>query len=74
MTAMPANHKKIIQAWKKAQGAHLLREGAVWAMVDSSADVHGISVDKHCPQLRLKLCEATKKFKCATADERGNGN
>ena len=61
MTAMPANRKKIIQASKKAPGAHLLREGEVWAVVDSGAGVPGISVDRHCPQLRHKLREATKK-------------
>ena len=37
-------------------------------MVDSGAGVPGISVDKHCPQLRHKLREATKKLKCATAN------
>ena len=37
-------------------------------MVDSGAGVPGINVDKHCPQLRHKLCEATNKFKCVTAN------
>ena len=37
-------------------------------MVDSGAGVPGINVDKHCPQLRHKLCEATHEFKCATAN------
>ena len=39
MTATPANRKKVIKAWKNAPGAHLLREGEVWAMVDSGACV-----------------------------------
>ena len=37
-------------------------------MVDSGAGVPGIRVDKHCFQLRHKLREATKKFKCVTAN------
>ena len=68
MTAKPANRKNMIKASKKAPGAHLLRGGEVWAMVDSGACVPGMSVDKHCPQLRHKLREATKKFDCATAN------
>ena len=67
MTAMPANRKKMIKASKKAPDTHLLHEGEVWAMVDSDAGVPGMRVDKHRPQLRHKLREATKKFKCVTA-------
>ena len=68
MTAMPTNRKKMMKASKKAPGAHLLQEGEVWAMVDSGAGVPGINVNKHCPHLRHKLREATKKFKCVTAN------
>ena len=39
-------------------------------MVDSGAGVPGISVDKHCPQLRHKLREATNNFKCVEANGR----
>ena len=60
MTAMPSR-KRMMKASKKAPGAYLLRESEVWAMVDSGAGVPGISVDKHRPQLRHKLREATKK-------------
>ena len=67
MTPMPATRKKMIKASKKAPGAYLLRKGEVWAMVDSGAGVPGMNVDKHCPQLRQKLREATKKIKCFTA-------
>ena len=59
-TAMPGR-EKMIKASTKAPGAPLLREGEVWAMVDTGAGVPGISVDKHCPQLRHKLIEATAK-------------
>ena len=61
MTAIPANRKNMIKALKKAPGAHLFREGEVWAMVDSGAGVPGIHVDRYCSQLRHKLLEATKK-------------
>ena len=38
-------------------------------MVASGAGVPGINVDRHCPRLRHKLREASKKFKCVTANE-----
>ena len=62
MPAMPTNCKKMVKASKKAPGAHLLREGEVWA------GLPGINVDKHRLQLRHELREATKKFKCVTAN------
>ena len=49
-------------------GAHLLREGEIRAMVDPGAGVPGISVDKHCHQLRHKLREAIKKWNCKTTN------
>ena len=65
---MPTDRKRIAKASKRTPDRLMLREGEMWAMMDSGAGVPGINVVKHCPELAFALKEAVRRKRCICAN------
>ena len=68
LSAMPTDRKRIAKASKMTPDRLMLRDGEMWAMMDSGAGVPGINVVKHCPELAFALKEAVRRKRCICAN------